>query len=130
MPYDEETGINWSPRPTVSFHELTWDGEMGEELFVAKKCSKAFRWKPRQPKELTAAGDLVQYSQGNNILFIRDVNRLFYDVAMDHWFERLDLRDLNAGGAFELQHIWYVCVYDVGLIVLDLWSGDIGKHDD
>ncbi|KAJ8697346.1 hypothetical protein PTI98_004156 [Pleurotus ostreatus] len=24
---------------------------------------------------------------------------------MDHWFERLDLRDLNAGGAFELQHI-------------------------
>ncbi|KAJ8701127.1 hypothetical protein PTI98_004084 [Pleurotus ostreatus] len=41
----------------------------------------------------------------NNILFIRDVNRLFYDVAMDHRFERLDLRDLNAGGAFELQRI-------------------------
>ncbi|KAF7439695.1 hypothetical protein PC9H_000031 [Pleurotus ostreatus] len=43
--------------------------------------------------------------QDNNILFIRDVNRLFYDVAMDHRFERLDLRDLNAGGAFELQRI-------------------------
>ncbi|KAG9227058.1 hypothetical protein CCMSSC00406_0008258 [Pleurotus cornucopiae] len=43
--------------------------------------------------------------QDNNIMFIRDVNRLFYDVAMDHRFERLDLRDLNAGGAFELQRI-------------------------
>lgn len=49
--------------------------------------------------------------QDNNIMFIRDVNRLFYDVAMDHRFERLDLRDLNAGGAFELQRIRYVCVY-------------------
>ncbi|KAF7439717.1 hypothetical protein PC9H_000053 [Pleurotus ostreatus] len=118
----------------------------------------------------------------NNILFIRDVNRLFYDVAMDHRFERLDLRDLNAGGAFELQRIrdpwltkrlkwislstwtlaqilteecyrsetlrnaaktnvrarrWFVRDWrssyyypDVGLIVLDLWSGDVGKHDD
>ncbi|KAL4256873.1 F-box domain-containing protein [Pleurotus pulmonarius] len=43
--------------------------------------------------------------QENNIMFIRDVNRLFYDVAMDHRFERLDLRDLSAGGAFELQHV-------------------------
>ncbi|KAF7439699.1 hypothetical protein PC9H_000035 [Pleurotus ostreatus] len=24
---------------------------------------------------------------------------------MNHWFERLDLRDLNAGGSFELQRI-------------------------
>ncbi|KAF4602882.1 hypothetical protein EYR38_003286 [Pleurotus pulmonarius] len=48
--------------------------------------------------------------QENNIMFIRDVNRLFYDVAMDHRFERLDLRDLSAGGAFELQHVRYVCV--------------------
>ncbi|KAF7439713.1 hypothetical protein PC9H_000049 [Pleurotus ostreatus] len=59
MPYVEETGINWSPGPTVSFHELTWDGEMGEELFVAKKCSKAFRWKPRQPKELALKREIV-----------------------------------------------------------------------
>ncbi|KAF9491845.1 hypothetical protein BDN71DRAFT_1509976 [Pleurotus eryngii] len=43
--------------------------------------------------------------EDNNIMFIRDVNRLFYDVAMDHRFERLDLRDLNAGGAFELQRL-------------------------
>ncbi|KAF9490815.1 hypothetical protein BDN71DRAFT_1510906 [Pleurotus eryngii] len=51
-------------------------------------------------------------NEDNNIMFIQDVNRLFYDVTMDHQFERLDLRDLNVGGAFELQRLWYVCVYD------------------
>lgn len=42
-------------------------------------------------------------------MFLRDATRPLPDAVMDRRCERLDLRDPNAGGASELQHLRYVC---------------------
>ncbi|KDQ23023.1 hypothetical protein PLEOSDRAFT_162950 [Pleurotus ostreatus PC15] len=69
--YDEKTGIRtghrfyvegdqsyqmsnelWTAGSTVSFRDInTSSGELGR-LFTKRRCPKAFRWKPRQPKKV------------------------------------------------------------------------------
>ncbi|KAF4607691.1 hypothetical protein EYR40_000026 [Pleurotus pulmonarius] len=73
---DPETGIlvhieviqvkfdcSWSPGATASLHALDWSGNERERLFAARKCPKAFRWKPRRPKirSLKDSDILIKY---------------------------------------------------------------------